>query len=190
MIKLLKISVIMFLGFTLLTGLIYPLMITALAQLFFPNQANGSLILRNSNVIGSSRIGQYFSQSKYFWGRLSATGTQPYNASASGGSNLSVTNPNLVGNVKNRIQELLSIDPSNPLPFPVDLVTSSASGLDPDISVAAALYQVQRIASVRGLPVDSVMRLIQDHTQDRLFGFLGEPRVNVLELNLALDALQ
>jgi potassium-transporting ATPase KdpC subunit len=190
MIKLLKSSVIILLGFTILTGLIYPLIITGFAQLFFPGQANGSLIFKNSNVIGSSLIGQYFNQPRYFWGRLSATGMQPYNASASGGSNLSMTNPDLVSNVKNRIQELLKVDSSNPLPIPIDLVTSSASGLDPDISVAAALYQAQRIARVHGLPIDTVIKLIQDHTQNRKFGFLGEPRVNVLELNLALDALQ
>jgi K+-transporting ATPase ATPase C chain len=190
MIKLLKSSIIMLLGFTILTGLIYPVIITGFAQLFFPGQANGSLIYENLNVVGSSLIGQYFDQPKYFWGRLSATGLQPYNASASAGSNLSATNPDLVSKVKNRIQELLNVDPSNHLPVPLDLVTSSASGLDPDISVAAALYQAERVASVRGLPIDMVMKLIKDHTQNRLFGFLGEPRVNVLELNLALDALQ
>ena len=190
MIKLLKTSAMMVLGFTILTGLIYPLIITGFAQLFFPYQANGSLIIKDSNVIGSALIGQYFNQPKYFWGRPSATGGQPYNASASGGSNLSATNPDLVSKVKNRIQELQNIDPSNHLPVPVDLVTSSASGLDPDISVAAALYQAERIAGARGLPIENVITLIQDHTQNRLFGFLGEPRVNVLELNLALDALK
>jgi potassium-transporting ATPase KdpC subunit len=180
----------MVLGFTILTGLIYPLMITGFTQLFFPYQANGSLILKESNVIGSTLIGQYFDQPKYFWGRLSATGLQPYNASASGGSNLSATKPDLVNKAENRIQELLKVDPGNHLPVPVDLVTSSASGLDPDISVVAALYQAERIAGARGWSIEKVITLIQDHTQNRLFGFLGEPRVNVLELNLALDALK
>ncbi len=190
MIKLLRMSVFLFLGMALLTGLIYPLVITGISQIFFPHQANGSLILKDSNVVGSDLIGQYFDQPRYFWGRLSATGGQPYNASSSGGSNLSVTNPVLLDNVKNRINELLKVDVNNPLPIPVDLVTSSASGLDPHISVAAALYQAERVARVRSLSIDEVLTLIQAHTQDRLFGFLGEPRVNVLELNLALDALK
>ncbi len=190
MIKLLRTTILLFLGFTFLTGLVYPLIITGFAQLFFHHQANGSLMLRNSNVVGSILIGQYFDQPQYFWGRPSATGVQPYNASASGGSNLSLTNPTFIKNVRNRIQELLKADDNNPLPIPIDLVTSSASGLDPDISVAAALYQAERVSRSRGLPIDQVLSLIKDQTQNRLLGFLGEPRVNVLELNLALDALK
>ena len=190
MIKLLRISIFMFLGFALLTGLIYPLIITGFAQALFPYQANGSLITKNSNVVGSALIGQYFDQPQYFWGRISATGVQPYNASASGGSNLSATNPNLIVNVQNRIQEFSRYDAYNSLPIPVDLVTSSGSGLDPDISVAAALYQAERVARARGLQIEQVIALIQAHTQNRLFGFLGEVRVNVLILNLALDALK
>jgi potassium-transporting ATPase KdpC subunit len=190
MVKLLRISVFVFLGFTIITGLIYPLMITGFAQLFFPYQANGSSITKNSDVVGSALIGQYFDQPQYFWGRLSATGLYPYNASASGGSNLSATNPNLVKKVMNRIQELTGVDSNNSLPVPVDLVTSSGSGLDPDISVSGALYQAGRVAKARGLQVEQVMALIQNQTQNRLFGFLGEVRVNVLQLNLALDELK
>jgi K+-transporting ATPase ATPase C chain len=190
MVKLFRISVFVFLGFTLLTGLIYPLMITGVAQLFFPYQANGSLITKNSDVVGSALIGQYFDQPQYFWGRISATGVQPYNASASGGSNLSATNPDLVNKVRNRIQELTEVDSNNPLPVPVDLVTSSGSGLDPDISVAGALYQSGRVARARGLQIEQVNALIQNQTQNRRFGFLGEARVNVLQLNLALDELK
>jgi len=190
MIKLFRMSIFLFLGLALLTGFVYPLIITGIAQVIFPYQSNGSLITKDSNVVGSALIGQYFDQPQYFWGRPSATGGQPYNASASGGSNLSATNPDLVSNVMNRIKELAKYDAHNLLPIPVDLVTSSGSGLDPDISVAAAHYQAERVARVRGLPIEQVMALIQSHTQNRLFGFLGEPRVNVLELNLALDALK
>jgi len=190
MIKLLRMSVFLFLGLALLTGLVYPLIITGIAQALFPYQANGSLITKDSKVVGSGLIGQYFDQPQYFWGRLSATGEQPYNASTSGGSNLSSTNPDLVSKVMNRIQELTKYDANNPLLIPIDLVTSSGSGLDPDISVAAALYQAERVARVRGLQIEQVIALVQTHTQNRLFGFLGEPRVNVLKLNLALDALK
>ena len=174
MIKLIKISILVLFCFTILTGLIYPLMITGFAQLLFPYQANGSVIMKNSDAVGSALIGQYFDQPQYFWGRLSATGEQPYNASASSGSNLSLTNPVLVNNTKNRIQELKRVDANNPLPIPIDLVSSSASGLDPDISVAAALYQAGRVSRIRGLPVDQVNELIRIHTKGRLFGFFGE----------------
>lgn len=190
MIKLLGRSVLIFSGLALLTGLVYPLIITGIAQVLFPYQSNGSLLTKDSNVVGSAMIGQYFDQPQYFWGRPSATGGQPNNASASGGSNLSATNPDLVSKVENRIRELAKYDANNPLPIPVDLVTSSGSGLDPDISVAAALYQSGRVARARGLPIERVNELVQAHTQNRLFGFLGEPSVNVLELNLALDALK
>jgi len=190
MIKLIKKSIIVLFCLTILTGLIYPLLITGIAQVLFPYQANGSVIMKDSRAVGSALIGQYFDQPQYFWGRLSATGERPYNASASSGSNLSLTNPVLVEKTKNRIQELQRVDANNPLPIPIDLVSTSASGLDPDISAAGALYQAGRVSRVRGLPVDQVLELIKIHTKCRLFGFFGEPRVNVLELNLALDELQ
>ena len=175
--------------FTLLTGVIYPLVVTGIAQLVFPRQANASLITDNGRVVGSALIGQQFDSPEYFWGRLSATGPFPYNGAASSGSNLGPSNPALLDEVKARIAALKAADPTNTLPIPVDLVTSSGSGLDPDISVAAALYQVPRIARVRGLSVAVVTGLVNQFTQGRQFGFLGEPRVNVLELNLALDGL-
>ena len=173
--------------FTILTGLVYPLIVTGIAQLVFPRQADGSLILVNGRAAGSSLIGQQFTDPKYFWGRLSATGPYPYNAAASSGSNLGPTNPALMDEVKGRIAALKAADPGNTLPVPVDLVTSSGSGLDPDISVAAALYQLPRVARLRGLSESTVRGLVDKYTQGRTFGFLGEPRVNVLELNLALD---
>ena len=176
--------------FTVLTGLIYPLVVTGVAQLVFPHQANGSLIVDNGKAVGSELIGQPFDDPKYFWGRLSATGLYPYNAAASSGSNLGPTNPALLDEVKVRIAALKAADPSNTKLIPVDLVTSSGSGLDPNISVAAALYQLPRVARVRGLSEAMVRSLIDQSTQGRLFGFLGEPRVNVLKLNLALDGIK
>ena len=176
--------------FTILTGLAYPLVVTGIAQLVFPHQANGSLIVRNGQTVGSTLIGQSFDDPKYFWGRLSATGPYPYNAAASSGSNLGPTNPALLDAVKARIAALKAADPANSQPIPVDLVTSSGSGLDPDISVAAALYQVPRVARVRGLSETAIRALVDQYTQGRQFGFLGEPRVNVLELNLALDGIK
>jgi K+-transporting ATPase ATPase C chain len=173
--------------FTLLTGVIYPLIVTGIAQLVFPHQANGSLIANNGQVAGSSLIGQQFDDPNYFWGRLSATGPYPYNAAASSGSNLGPTNPALLDAVKARIAALKAADPTNSRPIPVDLVTASGSGLDPNISVAAALYQVPRVARVRGMSEAAVTALVNQYTEGRQFGFLGEPRVNVLELNLALD---
>jgi potassium-transporting ATPase KdpC subunit len=170
-----------------LTGLVYPLVITGVAQAFFPGQANGSLIYQNGQPVGSKLIGQPFDDPQYFWGRLSATGPVAYNAAASSGSNLGPTNPALTDAVKARIDALHAADPGNNQPIPVDLVTASGSGLDPDISVAAALYQARRVAQARGLSEDQVIALIKEHTQGRTFGFLGEPRLNVLELNLALD---
>ena len=188
--NLLRPAGILLLLLTLLTGLIYPLLITALAQVVFPYQANGSLITQNGQVVGSALIGQQFDEPKYFWGRLSATGGQPYNAAASSGSNLGPTNPALIDQVSARIAALKAADPNNSLPIPVDLVTASGSGLDPEISIAAARYQAIRVARIRGLAVDRVETLIDHYTTGRTLGFLGEPRVNVLELNLALDALK
>jgi K+-transporting ATPase ATPase C chain len=179
----------MLLILTVLTGLVYPLAITGMAQLFFPEQANGSLIVHNGKVIGSKLIGQYFDKPEYFWSRPSATSPFPYNAAASGGSNLGPTNPALIEAVKARVAAFRAADPGNAPPIPVDLVTASGSGLDPHISPAAALYQVKRVARARGLDESTVQTLVTQHTEGRQFGLLGEPRVNVLELNLALDAL-
>lgn len=179
----------MLLILTILTGVVYPLAITGLAQLFFPDQANGSLIVRDGRVIGSKLIGQYFDKPEYFWSRPSATLPFPYNAAASGGSNLGPTNPALIEAVKARVAALRAADPGNNSPIPVDLVTASGSGLDPHISPAAALYQLKRVSRARGLDDDSVLRLVTQHTEGRQFGLLGERRINVLQLNLALDAL-
>ncbi len=177
----------MLLLMTVLTGLVYPLAVTGLAHVFFPDQANGSLIVREGKVIGSKLSGQYFDKPEYFWGRPSATSPFPYNAGASGGSNLGPTNPILIEAVKARIVALRAADPGNDAPVPVDLVTSSGSGLDPHISPAAAQYQIRRVARVRGLDEAVVRDLVVQYTQGRQLGVLGEPRVNVLLLNLALD---
>jgi K+-transporting ATPase ATPase C chain len=182
-------ALIILLVFTILTGLIYPLFVTGFAQLIFPRQANGSLIVQNGQVTGSELIGQSFDDPKYFWGRLSVTSPFPYNAAASSGSNYGPTNPALLDEVKARIAALKAADPGNSQPIPVDLVTSSGSGLDPDISVAAALYQLPRVARIRGISEITVRTLIDKCTTGRQLGFLGEPRVNVLELNRALDNL-
>jgi K+-transporting ATPase ATPase C chain len=179
----------MLLILTVLTGLIYPLSVTGLAQLFFPEQANGSLIVHNGKVIGSKLIGQYFDKPEYFWSRPSATSPFPYNAAASGASNLGPTNPALLEAVKARVAALRAVDPGNASLIPVDLVTASGSGLDPHISQAAALYQVNRVARARGLDERRVREVIARHIEGRQFALLGEPRVNVLELNLALNAL-
>jgi K+-transporting ATPase ATPase C chain len=170
-----------------LTGLIYPMAVTGAANALFPSQAAGSMIVQGGNIVGSKLIGQNFSDPKHFWGRPSATAPQPYNASASGGSNLGPLNPALVDAVKARVEALRAADPGNTAPVPVDLVTASASGLDPDISPAAARYQAARVARVRGVSVEQVNALVDRHTQAPLWGLLGEPRVNVLALNLALD---
>jgi len=183
-------AVSLFIALCVLTGLVYPLALTALAQLAFPHQAGGSLIARDGVVVGSTLIGQNFTDPGHFWGRPSATAPQPANALSSGGSNLGPTNPALVDAVRGRVAALRAADPANAAPVPVDLVTASASGLDPDISIAAAQYQASRVARTRALPVDQVLALVQAHTQGRQWGLLGEARVNVLELNLALDALQ
>jgi K+-transporting ATPase ATPase C chain len=171
-----------------LTGLIYPMAVTGAANALFPSQAAGSMIVQGGNIVGSKLIGQNFSDPKHFWGRPSATAPQPYNASASGGSNLGPLNPALADAVKARVEALRAADPGNTAPVPVDLVTASASGLDPDISPAAARYQAARVARVRGVPVEQINALIEKNTQSALWGVLGESRVNVLALNLALDA--
>jgi potassium-transporting ATPase KdpC subunit len=183
-------AILILILFTLITGFLYPLAVTGIAQLVFPHQANGSLIVRNGNVTGSSLIGQSFDDPKYFWGRLSATNDFPYNAAASSGSNLGPLNPALIASVQARITALHAADPGNTQPIPVDLVTASGSGLDPDISIAAALYQAPRVAKARGIAEGAVIALVNEYTEGRQLGFLGEPRVNVLQLNLALDAIQ
>jgi potassium-transporting ATPase KdpC subunit len=174
---------------TVITGIVYPLVVTGIAQVVFPHQANGSLIVKDGKVVGSALIGQPFDDPKYFWSRPSATSPFPYNAGSSSGSNLSPTNPDLVKAVQARVDALRAADPGNTAPVPVDLVTASASGLDPHISPAAALYQVSRLARARKLEPQAVQQLIDRHTEGRFLGLLGEPRVNVLELNLALDGL-
>jgi K+-transporting ATPase ATPase C chain len=181
---------VVFLLLSALTGLAYPLLVTGLAQLCFPAQANGSLIYKNGRPVGSALIGQPFDDPRYFWARPSATSEVPYNAMASGGSNLAPTNPDLLKAVRERVAALRAADPGNALPIPVDLVTASGSGLDPDISPAAAAYQVRRVARLRGLPESEVRRLVAHFTQPRSLGLLGEARVNVLGLNLALDGLR
>ena len=174
--------------FTAITGVAYPLAATGLAQLIFPQQANGSLIEKNGKPIGSSLIGQSFTDAKYFWGRPSATSPNPNNASSSSGSNTGPTNPALIDTIKQRIDALHAVDPTNKAPVPVDLITASASGLDPEISPAAAQYQLARVAQARKLSVSQVQALVDQYTSGRTLGILGEPRVNVLKLNLALDA--
>ena len=172
---------------TIITGVIYPLLVTGISQAIFPNQSNGSIITVNGKSAGSELIGQQFDDPRYFWGRVSAVG---YNADLSSGSNYGPLNPALVESVQARIDALQAADPENALPILVDLVTASASGLDPHISVAAALYQVHRVASARGWSEADVQSLVEQHTEGRQFGIFGEPRVNVLQLNLALDDLK
>ena len=174
---------------TVLLGIVYPLVITGISMVAFPRQAEGSLILNDGKLVGSALIGQAFSDPKHFWGRPSATTPQPYNGMASGGSNLGPLNPALIDAVKANARALHDADPDNRQPVPVELVTASASGLDPEISPAAARYQAGRVARARGIPTAEVEALIAAHERGRLLGFIGEPRVNVLELNLALDAL-
>jgi len=185
----LKPAVMTLLSLTLITGLLYPLAVTGLAQILFPHQANGSVLVRNGKLIGSSLVGQPFGDPQYFWSRPSATAPFPYNAAASGGSNLGPTNPALLKAFQDRLAALKAADPDNPRPVPVDLITASGSGLDPHISPAAAEYQVQRVARARALDEATVRQVVAQHTQGYQLGMLGEPRVSVLEVNLALDAL-
>ena len=182
-------AVSLLIAMTILLGIAYPLLITGIAKLAFPRQAEGSLLHADGKLIGSTLIGQSFSDPKYFWGRPSATSPQPYNGSASGASNLGPLNPALLDAVKANAKALHDADPDNQQPIPVDLVTASGSGLDPEISIAAAQYQAARIARARNLAVERVEALINAHQEGRLFGFIGERRVNVLTLNLALDRM-
>ena len=188
MIRIIRQSIVMLALLTLVTGVAYPLLATGLAQLLFPHAANGSLIERDGKTMGSELIGQAFSDPKYFWSRPSATAPFPDNSAASSGSNLGPTNPALADAIKQRVEALRAADPGNTAPVPVDLVTASGSGLDPHISPAAAEYQVARVARVRGVPTTDIRKRVVDATEGRTFGILGEPRVNVLRLNLALDS--
>ncbi len=182
-----KTCLLLFLALSILTGLIYPAVVTGLAQVLFHSRANGSLIEKDGKVIGSNLIGQEFQDPKYFWGRPSAT-IPPYDASNSTGSNFGPMNPKLKDAVSARLRQLRQADPANSFPVPVDLVTASASGLDPHISIAAAEYQKARVARLRGIPQQKVEELIRSNTTNRFLGLLGEPVVNVLRLNLALDS--
>lgn len=185
---LLRPAIVLFVLLSVITGLVYPLAVTGVAQLAMPAAANGSLLMREGQPVGSTLIGQAFADPKHFWGRPSAPGPKGYDASSSGGSNLGPTNPALAEAVKARIAALRAVDPGNTAPVPVDLVTASASGLDPHISRAAANYQAARVARARALPEADVRRLVEQHTEGVWLGFLGEPRVNVLALNLSLGA--
>lgn len=184
---LLRPVLVLLLLFTLLTGLLYPAALTGVARVLFPRQASGSPLVRGGEVVGSSLVGQPFSDPRYFWSRPSATAPAPYNAAASSGSNLGPTNPALRERVQERLQALRAADPGNTAPVPVELLTASASGLDPHLSPAAVEYQLPRVARARGLESERLRQLVQAHVQPRTLGLLGEPRVNVLELNLALD---
>lgn len=185
--KHLKSAFFVFLLLTVITGVIYPLLITAVAQFFFYHRANGSIIVKDAKPVGSSLIGQEFNDPKYFWGRLSATSPVPFNSAASSGSNFGPLNTALHQNVEARIKLLQNADPENKNPIPVDLVTASASGLDPHISIAAAMYQVPRIARLRGIPQEEIAKIVRENIKGRFLGVIGEPVVNVLQLNMALD---
>ncbi len=187
MLRQLRTSVLLLCSFTVLTGLLYPLLVTGISQLAFPYKASGSLIEREEGPIGSELIGQSFRSSRHFWGRISATSPVPYNAAASSGSNLGPLNPALHDAVRARVDELHAADPANRGPIPVDLVTASGSGLDPHISIQAAIYQIPRVARERGMTERDLRALLDRHIENRDLGVLGEPRVNVLRLNLALD---
>jgi K+-transporting ATPase ATPase C chain len=186
--RLIRSALTMLVLMTVITGVVYPLVVTGAAQVLFPKQANGSLLEKNGKPVGSTLIGQSFTEPKYFWGRPSATAPQANNGTASSGSNQGPTNPALTAAAKQRIADLHAADPDNKAPVPVDLVTASGSGLDPEISPAAAQYQAARVARVRGIPPQQVLALIERASVGRQFGVLGEPRVNVLQLNTMLDA--
>jgi K+-transporting ATPase ATPase C chain len=188
--KILRPCLGVFVMLTLVTGVAYPLVVTGICRLAFPSQAGGSVIERDGRAVGSALVGQPFSSPRYFWGRPSATSPHPYNGAASTGSNLAATNSALAEAVAARGAAMRAADPGNSVPVPVDLVTASGSGLDPHISPAAAAYQVERVARARAMPPARVRELVATHTDGRVLGLLGEPRVNVLELNLALDAAQ
>ena len=190
MTSVLRPAIVLFAILTVITGVIYPLVVTGIGQVLFPRQANGSLVFRDHQPIGSTLIAQSFTDPKYFWSRPSATTPQPYNGTGSTGSNLGPLNPALTDAIRQRIGALHAADPGNEAPVPVDLVTASGSGLDPEISLAAAYYQAPRIARARRLSASTVQALIATHAEGRLLGVFGEPRVNVLDLNLALDALK
>lgn len=190
MIKYLKPALILFSTLSVLTGVVYPLVVTVLAQAIFPEKAKGSLLTDGQGkIIGSELIGQQFSEPYYFWGRPSATSPNAYNAAASSGSNLGTNNPALIDAVKARVAALKAVDSENKMPIPVDLITTSGSGLDPHISIAAANYQLNRVAKARHVSQNKIRTLIEGNTELRQLGFLGEPRVNVLKLNLALDSI-
>ncbi|MBF0509702.1 MAG: potassium-transporting ATPase subunit KdpC [Deltaproteobacteria bacterium] len=189
LLNLTKTAVLLLVGLTMVTGIIYPALVTGLAQICFPRQAGGSMIVRQGKIVGSELIGQPFDQSKYFWGRPSATSPSPYNAASSSGSNLGPTNPALLDGIKAGVAAIRKEDPTQTQPVPVDLVTASGSGLDPHISPASAMLQAQRVAHQRRLPEKQVQELILRHVEGRQLGILGEPRVNVLKLNLDLDAM-
>jgi K+-transporting ATPase ATPase C chain len=186
----LRAAITIFVLLVLLTGVIYPVVVTLIAQGIFPHQANGSIVIKDGAPVGSELIGQSFDDPLYFWGRKSATEQSPYNAASSAGSNLGPTNADFLDEVSRRVEAIRKAHPDQTGPVPVELVTASGSGLDPHISPAAAEYQAARVARARGMPVDEVRRLIADHTEERTLGILGEPRVNVLRLNLALDDLR
>lgn len=188
--KQIRTSILLLLAFTALTGVLYPLVVTAVAQILFPSRANGSLIERNGSLLGSELIGQSFDAPRYFWGRPSATTNVPYDARASSGSNLGPSNPVFLDAVRRRVHNLRGADSLDFQPVPVDLVTASGSGLDPHISVMAALVQVPRVARERGLSEERIRALVQNHSEGRQLGFLGEPRINVLLLNLDLDTMR
>jgi potassium-transporting ATPase KdpC subunit len=190
MLQLIRPTIVSLFIFSVIAGGLYPLAVTAIAQVFFSEQANGSIIMKDNKPAGSSLIGQPFDGPKYFWGRLSATALFPYNAASSGGSNLSQTNPDLVKQAQGRISALRDTDPQAAANVPIDLATASGSGLDPHISPAAAEYQVMRIAGARGIDESAVLSIVAKNTEGRQFGILGEPQVNVLKLNLALDEMQ
>jgi K+-transporting ATPase ATPase C chain len=189
MIKIIRNTITSLLLFTILTGFIYPLAVTGIAQVVFPKQANGSVITKGGKLVGFELLGQQFEDPKYFWGRLSATTPYPYNGGSSSGSNLGPNNPDLMKAVQGRVKALRDADPGNTAKIPVDLVTASGSGLDPHISPAAAEYQIRRVAKTRGIDEEKVRMLLSRYTEGRQFGLLGEPRVNILRLNLSLDEL-